>query len=343
VKTSTLTFENPHVLRDVAGELGSHLSMIGDVLGVDVSQRGSTIRLTVADDELQQLRRTEHLLRELYKLVDGGFELHTTDVDHALRIVEREATASLAAFFADAVLVTPGHKPITPRTAGQREYAAVLRSYDIVLGVGPAGTGKTFLAVASALAALLKGQVGKILLTRPAVEAGEKLGFLPGDLIEKVNPYLRPLYDALEHMLSAEKVARLLERGVIEVAPLAFMRGRTLEQAYVVLDEAQNTTVAQMKMFLTRLGTDSKMVITGDITQVDLPFRSRSGLLDALEVLADVQGVGTCRLTTADIVRHRLVSDIVAAYDRRDKDRDAQLATSNTVALSNRRIAGDQK
>ncbi len=341
MKTATLTFDKAHVLQDVAGELGSHLSMISEVLGVDVSQRGSTLRLTVADERAEQLLKAEHLLSQLYELVEGGFALHTTDVDHALRIVERDTQASLSAFFADAVFVTPGRKPITPRTAGQREYARVLREYDIALGVGPAGTGKTFLAVASALAALLKGQVKRILLTRPAVEAGEKLGFLPGDLVEKVNPYLRPLYDALEHMLSAEKVARLLERGVIEVAPLAFMRGRTLDQAYVVLDEAQNTTVAQMKMFLTRLGTDSKMVITGDITQVDLPYRSRSGLLDALEVLVDVQGVGTCRLTPDDVVRHRLVSQIVAAYDRRDQQRNEPAASQEFVEPSKRGLGGE--
>jgi phosphate starvation-inducible PhoH-like protein len=210
---------------------------------------------------------------------------------------------------------------VAPKGVAQQEYVRAIRTHDVVFGVGPAGTGKTYLAMASAVSALLERKYKRIILTRPAVEAGEKLGFLPGDLAEKVNPYLRPLYDALHDMMDMEKAQDLLARGTIEVAPLAFMRGRTLNASFVILDEAQNTTIDQMKMFLTRLGYDSKAVITGDVTQVDLPEGKRSGLSDALELLANVEGIAKCRFSDADVVRHPLVQRIIRAYDSRDEAR----------------------
>ena len=222
-------------------------------------------------------------------------------------------------YFNDTVLVAVDGTPIAPRSAGQKAYVSMLRRHDVCFGVGPAGTGKTYLAMAVAVAALQRGEVKKIVLTRPAVEAGEKLGFLPGDLNEKVDPYLRPLYDALGDMIPAERVQRLFERHTIEVAPLAFMRGRTLAGAYVILDEGQNTTREQMKMFLTRLGEGSRMVITGDITQVDLPRRSDSGLIHALGVLERVNAIGVARLGSGDVVRHPLVAAIIDAYDASDR------------------------
>lgn len=254
-------------------------------------------------------------LRQLLYLVRKGHPLHPSDVEQALRIVGRDPSADLGAFFSDTVVVTTSGRSITPRTAGQQHYVNQLRRFDVVFGIGPAGTGKTYLAVATAAAALLKGEVKRIVLTRPAVEAGEKLGFLPGDLTEKVDPFLRPLYDALYDVIGPDRTARMLERQVIEVAPLAFMRGRTLSEAFVILDEAQNTTVEQMKMFLTRLGERSRMVITGDDTQIDLPRGSTSGLVDAVRVLDGVQRIGLSRFTSADVVRHPLVADIIGAYE----------------------------
>ena len=221
------------------------------------------------------------------------------------------------------MLVGVDGRAITPRSAGQKAYLDTLRSHDIAFGVGPAGTGKTYLAMAVAVASLLRGEVKKLVLTRPAVEAGEKLGFLPGDLNEKVDPYLRPLYDALADMVPGERAQRMFERGVIEVAPLAFMRGRTLAGAYVLLDEGQNTTREQMKMFLTRLGEGSRMIVTGDVSQIDLPRRSDSGMVHALEVLAPVQRVGVARLDSSDVVRHPLVGEIIDAYDAASRAQDA--------------------
>ena len=243
-----------------------------------------------------------------------GHVLFPDDVEHAVRILDSSPDARLHKWFSDAILVGIKGRPIAPRTPGQARYLHVLREHDVTFAIGPAGTGKTYLAMAVAVAALKRGEVQRIILTRPAVEAGEKLGFLPGDLTEKVDPYLRPLYDALNDMLPADRIARLLERQHIEVAPLAFMRGRTLDDAWIILDEGQNTTVEQMKMFLTRLGRSSRMVVTGDISQIDLPRGRTSGLVHALQVLSGVHGLGVVRLSGRDVVRHPLVAKIIEAY-----------------------------
>lgn len=304
--------EDHHQLRELVGEFGAHLKLVERTFSVPVSQRGGTITVGPGADAADAL----DALYQLHGLVRSGHTLNASDVEHALRILRRDPDADLQGYFRDTVVVTTTGRPINPRTSGQQRYLQILRRHDVVFGVGPAGTGKTYLAVAFAAAALLKGEVKRIVLTRPAVEAGEKLGFLPGDLNEKVDPYLRPLYDALYEMLGAERTARLLEKQIIEVAPLAFMRGRTLSEACVILDEGQNTTVEQMKMFLTRLGERSRMIITGDDTQVDLPRGARSGLEHALRVLDGVASVGVVRFGAEDVVRHPLVAEIVDAYER---------------------------
>lgn len=302
------------------GEFGSHLKLVSEALGIGVEQRGGGIAISTPEGDPSR-GIAARVLVELYALIERGHTLHPNDVTHAVRILRSDPDADLASYFGDTILVTNHGRPISPRSPGQRSYVAALRRHDVVFGVGPAGTGKTYLAMAMAVAALKRGKVRRLILTRPAVEAGEKLGFLPGDLTEKVDPYLRPLYDALADMLPPDRVSRMIERRVIEVAPLAFMRGRTLSEAYVVLDEAQNTTREQMKMFLTRLGDGSHMVITGDVTQIDLPRKRDSGMVHALSVLADVGRVGVTRLTTEDVVRHPLVAEIIGAYERADVER----------------------
>jgi len=315
--STALVFDDNGLTRELVGELGSHLKIIGRALGVSISQRGNTLSIRGEGDH----DAAGTALRELYALAADGRALHPSDVQHAVRILRSEPGADLHSYFDDTVLVATSGRPITPRSSGQRHYLRALRRHDVCFGVGPAGTGKTYLAMAVAIAALQRGEVRRLVLTRPAVEAGEKLGFLPGDLTEKVDPYLRPLYDALSDMIPAERAQRMLERGVVEVAPLAFMRGRTLGGAYVILDEGQNTTREQMKMFLTRLGEGSRMVITGDITQIDLPRRSDSGMVHALKVLGDVPDVGVARLTSRDVVRHPLVAEIIDAYDAEGAER----------------------
>ena len=258
------------------------------------------------------------ILEGLYGQVRGGSQVHDRDVRQAVRTVTQEPDVDLEDVYEDVLSAVGSRRRIAAKNLSQRRYIELMRTCDVVLSLGPAGTGKTYLAMAIAIAALNRHEVSRVILTRPAVEAGEKLGFLPGTMAEKVNPYLRPLYDALSDMMPFEKASRLMERGVIEVAPLAFMRGRTLNDAFVILDEAQNTTSEQMKMFLTRLGFDSKAVVTGDITQIDLPTEKRSGLVEAAEVLQGVDGIGFMRFTEGDIVRHPLVQSIVRAYERRD-------------------------
>lgn len=308
---------NDHrLLRELVGEFDAHLKLISGQLGVDIGHRGNLIKIS-ADNGGGEL--AHRLLEELKAMIEEGHQLHPNDVRHALRMLRHDPGSSVRQVFSDTVLMNLENRPITARTAGQQRYVVALRSSDIVFGVGPAGTGKTYLAMAIAVAAWRRKETRRIILTRPAVEAGEKLGFLPGDLTEKVDPYLRPLYDALADMIPADEVARLMEKKVIEVAPLAFMRGRTLNDATVVLDEAQNTTVEQMRMFLTRLGDRGRMVITGDDSQVDLPRGKQSGLIHALEVLSGISKIQVVRLTTSDVVRHPLVGEIIDAYAVADK------------------------
>jgi phosphate starvation-inducible PhoH-like protein len=275
--------------------------------------------LSIQGDEVGA-NLAKRVLEELYTLLKKGYPLYPTDVDFATRILSENNSIRLEEIFLDTVYISSRKRVITPKSLAQKEYIDAIRRYDIVIGIGPAGTGKTYLAMAMAVAALANQEVDRIVLTRPAVEAGEKLGFLPGDIFEKVNPYLRPLYDALHDMMDFEKATRLVERGNIEVAPLAFMRGRTLNDSFVILDEAQNTVSEQMKMFLTRLGYHSKAVITGDITQVDLPENKQSGLIEIQTVLKGVKGIEFVYFTEKDVVRHPLVQEIIKAYERSEKN-----------------------
>jgi phosphate starvation-inducible PhoH-like protein len=259
------------------------------------------------------------VLEELYGVLRGGDAVHARDVRAAVRMATQQPEVELGTVYEDVLADVGSRRRINAKNLAQRRYIELMRVHDVVFASGPAGTGKTYLAMALAIAALNRHEVSRVVLTRPAVEAGEKLGFLPGSMAEKVNPYLRPLYDALNDMMPIDKAGRLIERGVIEVAPLAFMRGRTLNDSFVILDEAQNTTSEQMKMLLTRLGFDSKAVITGDVTQIDLPNDKRSGLVEAIEILTGVEGIGFMEFTEHDIVRHPLVQSIIRAYEARGR------------------------
>jgi len=298
------------------GTRDENLRRIESAFGVTVAARGNQLLL---DGEPGAVEAASSLIGQLSVLLGKGFRLRPEDVSTAIRVLQEDPAASLTEFFSVEGALGPVRRLIAPRSLNQQLYVKAMAEYDMVVSVGPAGTGKTYLAVAMAAAALVEKQVKRRVLARPAVEAGEKLGFLPGDLAEKVNPYLRPLHDALHDILGFEKVARMMERGVIEVAPLAFMRGRTLNDSFVILDEAQNTTSEQMKMFLTRIGFNSKAVVTGDITQIDLPRSVTSGLREALEVLRDVEGIAIVTFDERDVVRHPLVQKIVGAYDRHER------------------------
>ena len=280
---------------------------------VRVTARGHDI--TLRGDE-RQVESAERVIRDLVQMLREKPSLSATEIRSALRVVGYEPAADVKSLLADGITVPSRRKLITPRTINQKRYLDAIRGHDLVIAIGPAGTGKSYLAVAMAVSALIKREVARIILTRPAVEAGERLGFLPGDLFEKVHPYLRPLYDALYDMLEPDKVATFSEKGAIEIAPLAYMRGRTLNDAFIILDEAQNTTSEQMKMFLTRLGFNAKMVVTGDITQVDLPQNRPSGLIEVQTVLRGIDGIRFVYFDDRDVVRHDLVSAIVRAYDR---------------------------
>ncbi|MDH3545252.1 MAG: PhoH family protein, partial [Desulfuromonadales bacterium] len=280
--------------------------------GVRVSSNGTT---AVLEGAAEMVTRATRMLEELSGLLEKGYDLRPTDIEYAERILRMDESAKLTEIFLDTVTVSARNKAISPKTLAQKAYLDAMRSNDVVFGIGPAGTGKTYLAMAMAVALLKKKEISRIVLVRPAVEAGEKLGFLPGDITEKVNPYLRPLYDALYDLMDFDRGQALIDHGVIEVAPLAFMRGRTLNDAFVILDEAQNTTKEQMKMFLTRLGFGSRAVITGDVTQIDLPNDRISGLVQARDVLKNVDGVNFVRFTDIDVVRHPIVQAIVRAYD----------------------------
>ena len=312
----TLTFDDNALLQNLCGERNTNLKLIERALKVKLNLRGDQI---VVVGETAGVQLAQRVLEELYGLLKEGYPLYPSDVNHAIQILSGNFKARLREIFLDAVYVTSKKRVITPKSLAQKEYIEAIRGYDIVFGIGPAGTGKTYLAMATAIAALHAGEINRILLVRPAVEAGEKLGFLPGDLAEKVNPYLRPLYDALHDMIDFDQTSTLLQRGVIEVAPLAFMRGRTLNDCFVILDEAQNTTSEQMKMFLTRLGISSKAVITGDITQIDLPNGTRSGLIETVEILKGIEGLKFVYFTDKDVIRHRLVQDIIKAYERAER------------------------
>jgi phosphate starvation-inducible PhoH-like protein len=311
-KAITLQFNDNMLLPLLLGDHDRHLVKLEQGLGVRLSCRGN--RVAIAGDPAR-VEVAQSALTGLWRRLERGESVSGSDVEAAIRLAEAENDPRLP--LADLPAIHTRRGAVTPRSGGQAAYMDMLSSHEMVFGVGPAGTGKTYLAVAQAVAMLQAGRVDKIVLSRPAVEAGERLGFLPGDLKEKVDPYLRPLYDALYDMLPGEQVVRRLGNGEIEVAPLAFMRGRTLAHAFVILDEAQNTTPVQMKMFLTRMGEGTRMVITGDLTQVDLPAGTRSGLRDALDTLEGISGIGVSRFDKRDVVRHPLVAQIVDAYDQR--------------------------
>jgi phosphate starvation-inducible PhoH-like protein len=294
------------------GPFDEHLRTLEGALGVTLKTQGHAL---IIEGPADDVGKAEHVLDQLGRLLTAGYRFGRGDVKTAAQLLTQNPAIELQEYFLRSNARAAGRKQVAPKSVMQREYLEAIDAHDVVFGVGPAGTGKTYLAMAQAVTYLLAKRVNRIVMARPAVEAGEKLGFLPGDLAEKVNPYLRPLYDALHDMLDAERVERLLERGVIEVAPIAFMRGRTLNDAFVILDEAQNTTSEQMKMFLTRLGFGSKAVITGDITQIDLPAGRGSGLIEALRIVNGVEGVSIVRFDDRDVVRHPLVQRIVKAYE----------------------------
>jgi len=307
------TISDPALIHSLLGEHNCNLNQLASLLNVDFGSRGNEIQINGSslDVELAEL-----VLNNLLVLLSKGYHLYPVDIDYAVNILRSNSSIKLVDIFFDTVLVSARNKYIAPKSLAQKTYIDAIRIHDVVFGVGPAGTGKTYLAMALAVAAWQKKQVQRIVLVRPAVEAGEKLGFLPGDIAEKVNPYLRPLYDALFDMVDLHKGQSMIEEGIVEVAPLAFMRGRTLNDSFIILDEAQNTTNEQMKMFLTRIGFGSKAVITGDITQIDLPSGRPSGLLQALRILPNVEGIKITRFSDLDVVRHPIVQRIVRAYEK---------------------------
>ncbi len=305
-------FDNPAVMQAVFGNYDENLNLLQREYHVVITGRGCDIAIT---GESEQTDKAIRVLHSIISLVNKGRLITEQTVRYMIAMVNENKDTELHDMSSDDICITATGKIIRSKTVGQKKYVDAIKKNTIVLGVGPAGTGKTYLAVALAVKAFKSHEVQKIILTRPAVEAGEKLGFLPGDLQDKVYPYLRPLYDALFDMFGAEAFARYMEKNIIEVAPLAYMRGRTLDDAFVILDEAQNTTSEQIKMFLTRLGTNSKMVITGDITQIDLPEKNKSGLIEAMKVLQKIDDIAIMRFTEKDVVRHRLVQDIIKAYE----------------------------
>jgi len=295
------------------GPLDENVRFLENLFGVAIQARDSSLTIDGEEEDVAALGK---ILLDFSTLVDKGHLISNGDLKAAFKQIAEDTALSLHDFFPKMQLLPGGKRQVTPKSPNQRRYVEAIKNNDVVFGIGPGGTGKTFLAVAMALTYLLEKSVSRIVLTRPAVEAGEKLGFLPGDIEEKINPYLRPLYDALYILLDGEKIQRYMEDGIIEIAPLAFMRGRTLSDAFIILDEAQNTTSEQMKMFLTRIGMRSKAVITGDITQIDLPFGRNSGLIEARNILGEVQGLAFCYFNENDVVRHHLVRLIIKAYQK---------------------------
>jgi len=316
--------EQPHIREKFAvesletanllfGYQNKFLKLIEKMLDVKIGCRGTVLNI---EGDSPQVAITRRLFEELCALLKEGYTLYPTDIDYAVRILSANSKVSLKSIFLDKIFVSTRNKIIAPKSLAQKSYIDSIRSKDIVFGIGPAGTGKTYLAMAMGISFLLKKEVSRIVLVRPAVEAGEKLGFLPGDLAEKVNPYLRPLYDALFDMMAFEKAQELIDKGIVEVAPLAFMRGRTLNDAFVILDEAQNTTHEQMMMFLTRMGFGSRAVVTGDLTQIDLPENRLSGLVEATKILAGVEGIQFITFSDIDVVRHPIVQSVIQAYEK---------------------------
>jgi phosphate starvation-inducible PhoH-like protein len=329
--SASVEVTNTEVLVALSGPQSRVLGEVARHSGAEVNLRGNRILLSGNRGDVEVAQR---FLEGAAVLVENGVSLGPQDVARSLRSLRDDPTATLSDLLDEIVIVSPRRRPVVPKSPVQRRYLGLIKNHDLTFGIGPAGTGKTYLAMAVAASALVRKSVKRIVLTRPAVEAGEKLGFLPGDLAEKVNPYLRPLYDALHDMLDFDKVEQMRERGQIEVAPLAFMRGRTLNDSFVILDEAQNATGEQMRMFLTRLGYNSKAVVTGDVTQTDLPSGARSGLREAWNLLSKVEGIAFCEFTEADVVRHPLVQRIVVAYERLDRQREeAKKARSSAEPL----------
>lgn len=311
-----IQIRNDEETRSLFGRNDENLRLIQDAFKVQVVARQG--KLKIIGETAERVEQTKRLLEELLGSIRKGSEVHREDLRYLLRSFQEHGVA-YEDLSSEVVEIDSRRRTVIPRTPGQRAYVETIRKYDIVFGIGPAGTGKTYLAMAMAVNALKKGRVSRIILVRPAVEAGENLGFLPGDLYAKVSPYLRPLYDALYEMMDVEKAQHYIESGIIEVVPLAYMRGRTLNDSFIILDEAQNSTSDQMKMFLTRLGFDSKVVITGDITQVDLPTGRTSGLIHVQSVLKDIEGIAFSYFTEKDVVRHELVQKIIRAYEKNDK------------------------
>ena len=312
IKQISLEFSDIDLAQQLFGEHNKNLKKLAKATDATINARGNTVFIY---GEKIATALADNILKQLYGLLKEGYPIHTNDIDYAVRILSADGRVRLKEIFLDKVYITSKKNTVSPKSRAQKEYIEAIRNYDIAFGIGPAGTGKTYLAMAMAVSALSKSIVSRIILTRPAVEAGESLGFLPGDLAEKVDPYLRPLYDALHDMMRFEKVAMLMQKGIIEVAPIAFMRGRTLNDSFVILDEAQNTTTEQMKMFLTRIGFNSKAVITGDITQIDLPAEKASGLVETKNILQGIEGIKFVFFTKKDVVRHKLVQEIIRAYE----------------------------
>ncbi|HPD56542.1 MAG TPA: PhoH family protein [Smithellaceae bacterium] len=316
--TEKITFDDHNLMKNLCGEHDKNLKFIEKLEPVKIKAWGNYLSISGQDG---QVHKVCTMLRQLYSIMDKGWRIQPSDIDYAHRILSEDITCELASIFLDTVFISSQKRLITPKSIAQKQYIEYMRNFDMVFAIGPAGTGKTYLAMAMAVSYLVEKKVQRIILARPAVEAGEKLGFLPGDMAEKVNPYLRPLYDALYDMIDMERAAALIAKGLIEVAPLAFMRGRTLNDSFVILDEAQNTTSEQMKMFLTRLGFGSKAVITGDITQVDLPLDKGSGLIEAENILKSIGRIRFVHFSDIDVVRHPLVSEVIKAYAALDKEK----------------------
>jgi phosphate starvation-inducible PhoH-like protein len=326
IKEATKVFESNELARILFGVNNENLKVIENNLGLKLNVRGNVLNF---NGDTESIEFVNKLLTELYTVVDRGYAVGPRDVLNAIDILKEDQTVDLTTIFLDDSFINLKKRKIIPKSLNQKLYLEAIKKYDIVIAIGPAGTGKTYLAMAMALIMLIRKEVDRIILTRPAIEAGERLGFLPGDIYEKVSPYLRPLYDALYDMLDQDRANDLIYKGVIEVAPLAFMRGRTLNDSFIILDEAQNTTSEQMKMFLTRIGFSSRAVVTGDITQIDLPRDKESGLVESIDILSGIEGIKFIRFSEVDIVRHKLIQDIIKAYELKESKKHSERNHSN--------------